>query len=461
MKNLLRLVFLTVPLAAIGAGFLAWTIANRPPPAQNAVAERAIALRVIAAEERPVAPQISGFGRVSPARVFNAIAQVGGTVEYVNPDLQKGAILPEGAVLVRLSQGEYALAVAQARANIRAAEAKLAELDVSEKNQRASLAIEREVLELKRADFERTQALYERGTVSASALSAARSAYLAQEQKTQSIENTLALIPTQREVQKEQIAVYRASLETAQLNLARTELTLPFAARVASVSVETGQFVRATQVVAVLDGVDMAEVEAKVSVTALSDLLRVAHPDAVPLTTDATRMTEVLRGLNLTAELRLSLGSDTLVWPARVDRIADNVDVQTGTLGVIVQVADAYSDARPGERPPLTKGMFVEVVLGAAPVRGIVVPRSALRAGRVLVVDADSRLAERAVTPAFVQDAVAVLADGVAPGELVVVSDPDSVIPGQMVTPQEDAGLIDALLAGAAGAGGETGGPAR
>ena len=447
MKNFLRILFITVPLTAIGVAILAFIVTNKPPPGQISAEERTTTLRVIVARNRDVVPEITGFGLVTPARSFEAIAQVSGTVVSINPDLHKGAILPEGAELVRLSDEEYALAVAQARANIRAAEARLAELEISEENQRASLAIEQEVLDLKRADFERIEQLFERGTVSASALSTARSAYLAQRQKAKSIENALALIPTQREVQREQIAVYQASLETAQLNLARTRLTLPFAARVAMVSVEKGQFVRATQTIAVLDGIEMAEVEARVSVADLRDLLRVVSPDSGPLSVDPAEMTQVLRALDLSAEVRLSLGADDLVWPARVDRIADTVDPKTGTLGVIVQVAGAYAGASPGDRPPLTKGMFVEVTLGGPPVSGIVVPRSAVRDGQVLVVDDDSRLAAVPVAPLFSQDAVAVLAGGVAAGQRVVVSDPAVVIPGQRVNPVEDTGLVDRLLA--------------
>ena len=85
----------------------------------------------------------------SPARTYEAIAQVSGTVEYVNPDLEKGAILPAGAVLLRLSPVDFNLAIAQAHANIRAIEAVLTELTVAKDNQIAALAIETEALTLK------------------------------------------------------------------------------------------------------------------------------------------------------------------------------------------------------------------------------------------------------------------------------------------------------------------------
>ncbi len=447
MKNILRLFLITLPIAAIGAGILGYLVSNSPPPARVEIAERATVVRVIVAENQPVAPSVTGFGLVSPARSFEAIAQVAGSVDYVNPELSKGGILPAGAVLLRLSPEDYTLAIAQARANIRAAEAKLDEMAISERNQAAALALEQEALALKAADLERAEALFAGGTISQRSLDATRAAHLAQHQKVLSIESALSLLPSQRDVQLEQIAVYRANLETAELNLRRTELTLPFAARVASVSVEPGQFVRVGQTTAVLDGIEMAEVEAQVSVAALRNLLRATDPDAALFATDPALMTEVLRGLSLNAEVTLSLGGDSITWPASVDRISASVDPKTGMIGVILQVEGAYTGARPGERPPLTKGMFVEATLSASPITGIIVPRQALRAGQVLVADQDDRLMTVPVVPELVQDDIVVLTEGLAQGARVIVSDPGPLIAGMLLSVVEDTALMASLAA--------------
>jgi multidrug efflux pump subunit AcrA (membrane-fusion protein) len=447
MKRGFGLAFVTLPLAAIGAGVLAFVVATSPPPAQEPVAERATPVRAIVAEVMPVMPMATGHGLVAPARSFEAIAQVGGDVVYVNPRLRKGEILSAGEVLVRLSPADYNLAIAQARANIRAAEAKLAEIAVSQENQAAALEIEQEVLALKRDDLERAESLFGSGSVSQAGLDAARNGVLAQRQKVLSIESTLALLPTQRDVQVEQIAVYQASLETAELNLARTELTLPFAARVASVAIEQGQYVRAGQTTAMLDGIEAAEVEAQISVEALRTLLHATHPDVAKFAADPTRMTEVLRELELTAELRLAIGAEVIRWAARVDRVSDTIDPKTGTLGVILRVDTPLSSALPGERPPLTKGMFVEVALSAEPVTGIVIDRAALRDGTVLVVGDDNRLARVEVVASFVQDGIAVIEQGLEAGQRVVVSDISPIMPGMLLEVTEDTGLISGLIA--------------
>lgn len=442
MKNALKLVFVTLPLLAVGVGVLAYAISTRPPPARTDLNERATPVRVIKAQNRSVTPRIVGFGRVSPARTFAAIAQVGGTVDYTNPALQKGAILPAGSVLVRLSSVDFKLAIAQASANIRAAEARLAELRVSEANQIDALAIEREALTLKQQERERTESLFARDAVPQSTLDGVRTALLAQRLKTQSIEGSLALLPTQRKIQIEQIAVYQATLETAQLNLERTELVLPFDARVAETSVEVGQFVSVGQTVATLEGIKAAEVEAQVSVDALRGLMQSAQITAQPYAVDPAIMNDVLQNLDLTAQVNLSIGPDVLTWPATVDRISNTIDPRTGTLGVIVRIDTAYSDAEPGHRPPLTKGMFVEVALTTTPVQGIVVPRHAIRDGAVMIVDGNDRLQHVPVRADLRQDAIAVVTQGLTPDARVIVSDVRPVIDGMLLAPVRDTALM-------------------
>ncbi|NOX72171.1 MAG: efflux RND transporter periplasmic adaptor subunit [Alphaproteobacteria bacterium] len=445
MRTGLKLLLITLPLTLSGVGFLAYTVINKAPPARTELAERAIAVRVITAKPFEITPQISGFGLVKPARTYAAIAQVGGTADYVNPALQKGAILPAGTVLLRLSPTDFNLAIAQALANIRAAEARLSELTISGANLTAALEIEREALDLKARDLERAARLFKGGAVAQTTLDNARAAHLAQRQKVQNVESALALLPTQREVQSEQIAVYRASLDTAKLNLARTELTLPFAARVAAVTVQTGQFVRTGTTAAQFDGVDAAEIEAQVSVADLRRLLRLSLPMNSTAILDPASMNDVLHNLGLRASVHLRLGNEQIVWQGSVDRISDTIDPKTGTLGVIVRVDNAYTSANPGTRPPLTKGMFVEVNLQAPPISGLILPRSAVQNGRVLLVDSDNRLRIAEVTTSLAQGDITMIASGLSQGDRVVVSAVSPVIDGMLLETTKDVALMAQL----------------
>ncbi len=442
MKTVVKLLLMTLPIVALGVGFVAYTISNKPAPVQEEVAERAVSVRVIEARFAAIAPQASGFGLIAPARTYEAIAQVTGTTLYVNPLLRKGDILPAGALLVRLSDNDYKLAAAQARANIRSAEAKLAEIEVSGDNLDAGLAIEEESLTLKELELERLRKLFETGTVSQAAREGARAAYLAQLQKVQNLRNSLALLPTQRQVQTEQISVHQATLATAELNIDRTELRLPFAARVDAVEVEIGQLVRNGQTVAKFDGINAAEVEAQIPASDMQTLFRQYENETSGIALAPSELNKLLVELPISARIVLRLGLQDIVWPATLDRISNSIDQKTGTMGVILRVDNAYSAAQLGTRPPLTKGMFVEAMLKAGPVESIAIPRNALRGNKVMLVDEQNRLRLVPVKISFFRDNMALIIDGINEGAKIVVSTPVPMIEGILLELHMDEDLM-------------------
>lgn len=447
MKTVLKLGLITLPIAAIGAGILALVVSNSPPPERISLTERANAVRVITAQTQTIVPTVVGFGLVTPTHTFDAIAEVGGTVEYLHPELRNGQVLAAGAVLLRLSPTDFNLAIAQADANIRAAQARLTELDVSEANQRATLEIEQEVMAVKASDLARAEALFTAGTMTQTARDAVRAAHLMQRQKVQGAQGALDLIPTQRKVQTEQVAIYQTTLSTAERNLDRSELTLPFIARVASHSVEVGQFLSAGHTAASLDGVDSAEVEVQLPMSALRELMRSDLSPEFALPMDPTQLGTVLRDRHLTAEVRLRIGDERVTWAGTVDRLSDAIDQQTGTIGVIVQVQSAYGQSGNGTRPPLTKGMFVDVALSARPVSGVVLPRSALHNGQIHIVDDNNRLQFITVAPQLIQGEIALFTDQLAEGTRVVLNAPGPVVEGLLLDPHPDVTLMPQLLA--------------
>lgn len=445
MKAGFKLIFVTLPLVLAGVGFVAYTVANKPAPEQVKAAERATSVRVVTLQAAHVSPMVSGFGLVEPGRSYQAISQVGGTAEYINPLLKKGDILPEGAVLLRLSKSDYNLSIAQARANIRAAEARLAEISISEANQNLSLAIEQETLVLKEEDLQRAEQLYKAGSTPKTTVDGAKAVHLAQRQKVQTLQSTIALLPTQKLVQTEQIAVYQVSLQTAKLNLARTELRLPFAARVATVSVEIGQYVGPGKAVASFDGIQTAEVEAQIPVSEMLKLFQPTGDEVGEIPLAPAALSEVVTGLGLTASIRLKLGNKSIEWPATLDRISNTIDLKTGTVGAIVRIDNAYSGIQLGTRPPLTKGMFVEVTLTARPRKGVVIPRGALRDGHVILVGAENRLMRVAVTAQLIQGDIALITKGLEPGAQIVVSTPVPAIEGMLLDLHLDVDLMQKL----------------
>ncbi|MFT5440730.1 MAG: multidrug efflux system membrane fusion protein [Alphaproteobacteria bacterium] len=455
-----KLLFL--PPILIGIAVLVYMASGREGPEKKPLAEYARTVRVITAEPVRLVPRVIGFGSVYPGTVWNATAQVGGEVVHIHPDLKKGAILPAGTEIVRISPANFLLAVSQAQANIRSAEAKLAELEVTETNTTDLLAIEKRGLALRRSELARKQNLLKRGTVARSALELEQRETLAQRKKVQDLENTLRLLPTQRAVQREQIAVYRSQLDSAKLDLARTRITLPFDAKIAAVSAETKQYVPVGGALATADSLDVAEVEAQMPIAQFRAMVRAGAPGGLPGGFTPQSFATIMKSFGFTAKVRLRSGADIVEWPARFARISDMVDPKTRTIGAIVAVDGAYAQATPGSRPPLTKGMFVEIEIQTRPQEAmIVVPRAALHNGSVYVVNGKNRLEIRPVTVGLLQGDLAVIDKGIEPGTRVIVSDLIPAISGMLLTPEPDKDVLARLKSGAAGGGTTSGGTAR
>lgn len=427
---------LILPPVIAGIAVVYWAVSNQSRPEVSDIAERQVPIAYIEARPQRFVPRVSGFGTVRPARTWDAVAQVRGRIVHVHPNFVRGGAIRAGEDVVRIASDEYELAVAQAEANILSAAAQIEELDVNAEATRASLEIEQQALDLAERELERQQELAERGQLAASAVEAQERAVLSQRAAVQSLENQLKLIPAQRGALEQSLAVSRAALDQAELDLERTSVPAPFDGRVATADVDISEFVSAGSRMGTLDGVASVEIDAQMAPQQMAQLSRLVFPDTESGIDDLTEMTNEI----LTARVRLGVEGFDPEWPADVARITDGVDPQTRSIGVIVTVADPYALVRAGERPPLIKGMFVEVDLAGPAVDGVtLLPRAAIDDGRVMVVDEAGRLGFAEVDVVFTEDSLAVVsAASLQPGTRVIVSEPSPAIPGMLLTPRHD-----------------------
>jgi RND family efflux transporter MFP subunit len=422
---------LILPPVILGLLILLWMAKGRQPPAQVERGEPTRTVRVIEARLLDLIPAAEGYGPVQPARVWTAVSQVAGRVVKIHPKLRDGEILTQGTELLRIDPGDYELALAQAQAE-------LAELEVQERNASASLAIEERNLGLAERDLERKRELMRKGTVPQSTVDEAERAMLASRAAVQGMQNTLALVPAQRRV-------LEAKAARAKRDLEHTVITAPFTLRVANLAVEADQFVGVGQRLFEGDAIDRVEIDAQVALFALRRLF-IGRPDFKP---DLAHLTEQLpKMVGLDPLVRLDLGNYVAQWQAEFVRFDDSVDPQTRTMGVVVAVDKPFDKVKPGYRPPLSKGMFVQVVLrGKSRAPSLVVPRVAVRNGAVYVADADNRLRRREVEVLFSQGDMSAIASGLSPGERVVVSDLVPAAEGMLLRPEMDPAWSEALQA--------------
>ncbi|MDP0562321.1 MAG: efflux RND transporter periplasmic adaptor subunit [Candidatus Endonucleobacter sp. (ex Gigantidas childressi)] len=387
------------------------------PPERVLIKEHPIKVNSIIVPSLDVVPHANGFGRVSPGRTWESVAEVSGQVVWIADALRDGKVVSAGTELLRIEDANYRLFLAQKEAQLQAS-------DVKKKTARDSLSIAKDNWTLLQTEYKRQKPLAAKGTVSKTVLDNSERQLLAGQTQVESLQNSLDLISAEHKV-------LIAQQDAAKLDLQRTIKIAPFDARITKVNIGIAQYANKGQLMFTADGLEVAEIEAQFSVGALQPLIRGVVTG---------KETNVHAGVTLlNSVVILHTTTHTIEWPARVDRISGNIDPLTQTIGVIVVVDHPYATASPGVRPPLLRDTFVEVELRSDPIKQkIVVPLSAIHDGRVYVADNDSRLEMRKVSVEFAQQGYAVIAEGLKPNERIITSDLITATEGMLLAPQED-----------------------
>ncbi|MCW9014571.1 MAG: efflux transporter periplasmic adaptor subunit [Gammaproteobacteria bacterium] len=433
-------------LAGLLAGLvlLALLIYNREGPARSEVGSAPLDLRVIEVQSMPFVLTAKGFGITRPAQSWQAVANVAGRVAQRHPQLNSGTLLPAGTLLLSLDPSRYQLAIAAAAAELASLTAEREQLAMETQNTRQLLQLENERLQLSQRELSRIERLADTDAVSRSRLDEQRRATLAQRQLVQSLDNQLALLPSKQQYLEGQTQRATTQLEQAREDLEDTRFIAPYDLRVRNVAVEEHQYVSAGQQLFLADSIEQAEIEAQVPLPMLRRLMAAVSIPVSPQKT-ALDLAQRLDFSAIRSEVTLA-GFPEVRWSARVSRIASGLDPQTRSARVVVTVDDPYDLARSPERPALQRDMYVQVSFATDSLRPLlVVPAAAVHQGEVYLLGADNRLQRRAVTVAFEQQNLAVIAAGLVAGDMLIVDDPMPAVAGMAVTPHRDLVLEERL----------------
>jgi len=433
----------------VGVGLFVLFVINRQMPTHGDTAPEVPAFSVIEVQPLVFRLEARGYGVVRPAETLHAIANVAGRVVERHPNLESGAILPEGTLLLALDPSRYRLAIAEAEAELASLAAERAQLSVEEVNTQRLVELERERMVLAEQELSRIERLFGTGAVSRSQLDEQRRATLAHRYAAESLENQQRLIPSRRQRLDAQSDRAGTRLEQARQDLEDTRFTAPYDLRIADVEVEMHQHVTVGQRLFQADNIDAAEVEARIPLSMLRRLIAaVAHPERQE---GALDISEWLDFPAIRAKVFL-VGVADVELSGRVIGVASGLDPDTRTARVVVMIDEPYREADPPKRPVLQRDMFVRVHLSAEnPEPLLVVPASAVHQGEVYLVNADDRLEHRKVEVAFEQRDLAVIRHGLAPGDLVIVDDPVPALSGMQLAPRQADGLALLLQRIAAG----------
>lgn len=442
--------FLVLGFVVAGLVIAGVLVLNRQAPVHGAERAAVRELRVVVAERVSFRFEARGHGVSRAAEYWQTTANVPGRVVERHPDLESGAMIHEGELLVVLDPSRYRLAIAEAEAQMASLSADMERLDKEEQNTSRLLELERERLALSEQELSRMEQLVERGSISRSRRDEQVRATVAQRKAVAALENELALVPARRNRLQAELERADARLGQAREDLADTRFEAPYDLRIDEVDIELHQQVAAGQKLFRGYSIEAAEIEVHIPLPMLRRLMgSVLRADAA-----GSAFMEISERLDfgaITAEARLA-GLAEIRWPARVTRVASGLDPQTRSVRVVVTVDRPYDNVAPPARPALHPEMYLQVRLSApAPENLLVVPEAALHDNALYLAGTDDRLERRQVSVAFRQGDLAVIGEGLSPGERVIIDDPVPALDGMPIQPSRDQAMEAWLRARAQG----------
>lgn len=421
-----------VPPIVVGAAFAFWFVTNADGPAKVPADPPGLAVRVAPVAAMDIRPVARAWGNVRAARTWTAVAEVKGQIVWQHPELEAGQLIPAGTKILEVDPVDYALAIAQAEADLQALRAEAAQIAAEEENTSRVLALEESRLAISEAELARARELVARGAAPTNRAEEAERAALLARRTVVELKNALALSPSRKDRLSAQSARTEAALARARRDMDHTTLVAPFDLRVTAVKARQHQYVNVGQALLEADGIAQAEVVAHVPVATFRRLL-----SGTDFPNDVLAALQAGPTGRFAAKVRL-VSDPTQVWDGTVTRIEGALDPRARTVPVVVQVDAPYTGASPPLRVPLVPNMQVEVELTGSELAGrLAIPEAALHGELVYVVAPDETLELRKVTPSFRQDGTVVIGDGLGAGDRIVLDDIAPAIPGMKLDPVE------------------------
>lgn len=468
-----RVVIITAVVAALAIGVVALNARGGPEPAPTPKVQpsQPVTVGVVEAHRSDMAVEVTATGTVMALREAKIATKAPGRVAVVL--VKEGQRVGTGTPLMRLDAAELAAQEAQARADLQAARARLAQMQAGarpeERRQAAAAVVQAQArlqafergarpqerqqaadavarakagLDLAQADAQRMRSLHEMGAISRQALDAAemqlrqaqvtynsalqqqslvhegpriedvqaaRAAADAAQQAARLVEQG----PRSEEIDFAAAQVARAEgfLAAARVRLADATIRAPFAGTIVQRAVEPGE-----------------SVSPGAPSFALAQLDEVFIELAVPERSRAT----------LTPGQAATIGIDALpgrVFTGRVDEIRPAAALASRTFVVKVRVSNPDGVLRPGM---FARGAIVTETRAAV----LRIPQAAVlrTSGRpIIFVVKDGRAIRREVSLGDQQGGFVEISAGVADGEQVVVEGHEALTDSQPVTPRASA----------------------
>lgn len=315
-------------------------------------------VRSLVLHTQDVVESFVGYGSARPIHRVDIAAELSATVVERVADIREGSVVAEGQELFRLDDRRYQSAFARARALADAERATLEELAVEAEGLGKLIKTSELEARVARDEKARVTSLFERNLAAKKEYDFADLAYQQTQRVLLEYQLQIAKLAPKRSRSNATIRGYEQDAALARLDIERCEIKAPFAGHIESLFADVGDLVAPGTVLVTL--IDPSRVEIPINLPAS------VHGDVVP-GAECQITSESMRGST---------------WIGTIARVAPSSDEQTRTFA-----AYAVVDNRRQDRP-LVPGAFVTArVNGPTLPSRLLVPRSAVRSGRVFVVE--------------------------------------------------------------------------
>lgn len=379
-----RLRKLVLPILVLVGGFFAFSmlVATKPQtkPAENR--ERTWSVSATPIAYGIYEPRILTFGELRARREVNLRALVSGEVISTAADFEDGGYVKKGGVLLEIDPFTYQNQLDDARAQLKGAKAVLRERQASAK--------------LARQEKARAQELFKKGTVS---------------KKTLDDKTTDATIKAAR-AEQQQSVVDRINVQVkkAKRDLTNTKMVAPFSGYLGGINAREGRVLNPNDQVGLLFDSDNFDVVFNLSDAEYGRFLE--------------RNSEIVgRMVNIVWQV----GGERIDLTARIERVGAQISQTTRGVDVFARIE--------GNLPSnLRGGAFVTVELLAQPVPDVMpIPRDAIYEGDTVYLVENGRLARHKIENFIDDGAQVLLKDGLAAGEMLLLTRFNEAAPGVAV----------------------------
>lgn len=389
----------------------------KTPPREKQVREEALQVEVMRVTPEDVPVVLTGYGEVAPLDVVSIAPEVSGRIMHVHTDLEPGEIIAADETLFVIDPVNYKAALQEAESAVSQARARIKRLRKQLDIDRARLKTLKRNTNLAQAEFQRLKTLFEKEKVGtrSGVEQAEQAANLAADQYDQ-LASAVDLLPIQIRESESALGSAQAGLQVARANLQRCTVQTAFQARIKSVDLEKGQYVTPGQPVLTLADDSVLEVQVPLDSREARKWLQFKPGGAEEKTGWFKGIKQVQCSVRWTEDTQAHL------WDGRLHRVV-RFDPQTRTLKLAVRVKGDDPEHSGEGRFPLVEGMFCAVSIPGKTLHNVFrLPRSAVGFDGTVFTAVDQRLKTVQVDLLKSRPGEAIVANGLAPGDLVVTT---------------------------------------